>query len=330
LAQREYFKNKVFKISSPIEFQKVALELFHYQFQYNSVYHDYVLHLGVDPSHVNQIEEIPFLPIGFFKTHPVQTRNFVAAQSFTSSGTTGNTPSVHLVKEPQHYIDAFTASLGCFYPKWDEMCILALLPSYLEREGSSLVLMADYLIKHSKDADSGFYLDDLEKLSELLMQKSLQGKKVLLLGVTFALLDLAAQFPKSLNSIIIMETGGMKGRRKEMIRTEVHTVLKRAFKVDKIHSEYGMTELMSQAYAIEEGKFNCPPWMQVIIRETTDPFTSASIGKTGGVNIIDLANIDSCAFIETQDLGRKHKDDSFEIMGRFDNSDIRGCNLMVF
>lgn len=330
MANRQYFKSKIFQISSSEEFQKISLELFRHQCENNFIYKSYIQNLDIEVDQVINISQIPFLPIEFFKTHEVKTNEFKSKIEFTSSGTSGNLSSIHHVKELEIYEKSFLSALNSFYPEIRDYCILALLPSYLERKGSSLIYMADHLIKNSVDTDSGFYLEDLKGLSEVLLDKMKESKPVLLLGVTFALLELAEKYPQNLGDVIIMETGGMKGRRKEMIREEVHHILKKSFQVSGIHSEYGMTELLSQAYALKDGCFKTPPWMKVMIRETTDPFSLASTGKTGGINVIDLANIDSCAFIETKDLGRLRKDDSFEVMGRFDNSDIRGCNLMVF
>lgn len=249
--------------------------------------------------------------------------------TFSSSGTTGQIRSQHHLRNLTTYESSFKLGFERCYGDVDEYCILALLPSYLEREGSSLVYMAKNMIEASRDGDSGFYLDNYDQLYAVLLQKIQSGQPTMLLGVSFALLDFAHAHQLPANDMVIMETGGMKGRRKEMIRTELHKHLCHGFGVKTIHSEYGMTELLSQAYAVENGRFRTPPWMKVFIRETDDPFTFARIGKTGGVNIIDLANQDSCAFIETQDLGRMYDDASFEIMGRFDNADIRGCNLMV-
>lgn len=337
MLQRQYFKNKIFQLASEEEFVNVALELFYYQAEKNSVYKNYLKNLGrpllleaLKNKSISKIEEIPFLPISSFKSYKVQIEGLKTEKIFTSSGT-GNTGfSSHYLHDLSVYQQSFTKGFNQFYPQSEDYCFLALLPNYLEREGSSLVYMAQELIANSKDEDSGFYLDNLEGLAEVLQRKIDHGKKIILLGVTYALLDLAENFPMNLGDGILMETGGMKGRRKEMIREEVHHILKEGFQAKSIHSEYGMTELLSQAYSQGEGKFKCPPWMKVLVRETTDPFHIQSTGKAGGINIVDLANIDSCAFIETQDLGRKLNTEEFEILGRFDNSEIRGCNLMVF
>lgn len=272
--------------------------------------------------------DIPHLPISFFKTQRVSCASATVEKIFSSSGT-GGTASKHLVADLDLYEKSFNSGWQHFYPLIEDFCVLALLPSYLERSGSSLIYMAEHFIQSSSDSDSGFYLHDLKALHQKLKEKIKAGQPTLLLGVTFALLDLAelAQLPP--NDILVMETGGMKGRRKEMIRSEVHQILKERLGVSRVHSEYGMTELLSQAYSQGGGYFRCPPWMQVSVRETDDPLSVARMGKTGGLNVIDLANMDSCPFIATEDLARLHPDASFEVMGRFDNSDIRGCNLMV-
>ena len=325
----QYFKSKIFDLETPDEFEKLALELFQYQYQHNEIYRQYVDLIKRDVNTVKRLVDIPHLPIHFFKSQEVKTGEFEPEITFSSSGTSGQQQSFHHVKETKLYEQSFSNAFKRFYEKAENYCVLALLPSYLERKGSSLIYMADQLINLSADKDSGFYLNEYRQLSELLKCKSNEGIPCLLLGVTYALLDLAEQFPQPLQHLTIMETGGMKGRRKEMIRWEVHGILKEAFKQENIHSEYGMTELLSQAYSKADGRFICPPWMRVTIREVNDPFRQARVGKTGGINVVDLANVDSCAFIETQDLGRLHENDSFEVMGRFDNSDIRGCNLMV-
>lgn len=337
LHQRLYFKNKIFQLASEEEFVNVAIELFYYQAENNLVYKNYLENLGspsalslVREGKISKIEEIPFLPISCFKNYQVKIEELPTEKVFTSSGTGKAGFSSHLLHDLNLYENSFFKGFDHFYPKEKDCCFLALLPNYLEREGSSLVYMAQELISRSKDEDSGFYLDDLQGLAKVLEMKKEQRKPFVLLGVTYALLDLAKDFPMDLSNGIIMETGGMKGRRKEMVREEVHQVLKKAFQLNNIHSEYGMTELLSQAYSKGKGKFICPPWMRILVRETTDPFHFRSPGRAGGINIIDLANIDSCAFIETKDLGRRINNEEFEILGRFDNSEIRGCNLMVF
>lgn len=248
---------------------------------------------------------------------------------FTSSGTTGAKTSQHVVTDISLYEKSFLKAFEHFYGPVSHYCILALLPAYLEREGSSLVYMVDSLITKSRHSNSGFYLNNLDDLKKQLMLLQKKGQKTLLIGVSFALLDLAETMRFPLKNTIVMETGGMKGRRREMIRSELHQILKNAFGVEQIHSEYGMTELLSQGYSKGHGIFNCPPWMKVLIRDTEDPLSIQKSGKNGGINIIDLANLNSCPFIATQDLGKVHPNGSFEVLGRFDHSDIRGCNLMV-
>jgi hypothetical protein len=275
------------------------------------------------------LEDIPFLPISFFKTKDVVSGVPVIKTIFTSSGTTGGEASKHFVSDLELYERSFRNGFEKFYGPIDAYCILALLPSYLEREGSSLIYMVNDLIKKSGHSSSGFYLNDLNGLRKTLLTLQKQQQQILLIGVSFALLDMVEAQPMDLQNAIIMETGGMKGRRKELIREELHSLLKNGFGVDKIHSEYGMTELLSQAYSKGDGVFETPPWMKVMIRDTEDPFTYLTEGKTGGLNIIDLANVNSCAFIATQDLGKVYLNNTFEVLGRFDHSDIRGCNLMV-
>lgn len=310
-------------------FEPLALALFRYQVQHNPIYRRFVELLGVRPEKVQTIQQIPFLPIESFKNFQIQTGTWQPESIFTSSGTTGQQPSQHFVKDLSFYLQNTQQAFEAFYGKIEDYCVLALLPSYLERQGSSLVAMADYFIRLSKQANSGFFLDDKARLIQVLKECQQKKTPTLLLGVSFALLDLAEQYQLDLSHIIIMETGGMKGRRKEIIRTELHEILQTAFHVPVIHSEYGMTELLSQAYSKGNGIFYPSASMQLLIREMSDPLHFLDNNRTGGINIIDLANIDSCAFIATQDLGKKQADGSFEVLGRFDNSDIRGCNLML-
>lgn len=324
----QYFKDKIPALQSA-EFKALALELFRFQAHHNAIYQQFLHLLRWDIHAVKELTHIPFMPIGFFKHARVGIYAKKANTIFSSSGTTGQQTSRHHVYDTKFYESMCLANFARFYGEVSNYCVLALLPSYLEREGSSLIYMAERFIAASKDDDSGFFLNDLKGLSEILRAKQAQKKKVLLLGVTFALLDLAEQFPQNLDDVLVMETGGMKGRRKEMLRTQVHEVLSSAFRLKEVHSEYGMTELLSQAYSRGQGRFQCPPQMRVYIREVDDPLSAARLGKTGGVNIIDLANVESCAFLQTQDLGRAYADGSFEILGRFDNAEIRGCNLMV-
>ncbi|MFD2563212.1 LuxE/PaaK family acyltransferase [Aquimarina rubra] len=320
----------IFTIQNDQDFEKAALRVFQHQYINCRIYQRFCNLLGITKSSVKTTDDIPFLPIEFFKQEKIVSSAFNVQQIFTSSGTTGSTTSKHYVTNLSIYETSFRKGFELFYGDIKEYTILALLPSYLEREGSSLVYMADALIKESQQAESGFYLDETEKLVSTLKQLSLQGKKILLIGVSFALLDLVENHHIQPNdNLVVMETGGMKGRRKEMIREELHQVLKKGFGVSKIHSEYGMTELLSQAYSKGDGVFHSPPWMKVSTRDPEDALTSMSTGKTGGINIIDLANINSCSFIATQDLGKIYTDGSFEILGRFDHSDIRGCNLML-
>jgi len=305
------------------------LQVFKFQFENNRVYRSFCDLLYKHPSEVKTIQDIPFLPIQFFKTRDVLSSKSPIKTTFTSSGTSGNTTSKHHVTDLNIYTESFTKGFENIYGRIEDYVILGLLPSYLEREGSSLTFMVDAMIKTSKHPESGFYLNNLSDLKDTLTKLDSEGKNVLLIGVSFALLDLVESYTFKLKNTIIMETGGMKGRRKELIRTELHEVLKKGFGVKHIHSEYGMTELLSQAYSKGNGVFRCPPWMRVLTRDMEDALSIQVSGKTGALNIIDLANINSCAFIGTQDLGRLNTDASFEVIGRFDNSDIRGCNLMV-
>jgi len=322
-------QNQIFNIKTEAEFNALALQVFRFQFENNPVYRSFCDLLYKNPSAIKKVEDIPFLPIQFFKSHQVLSSSEAIKKTFTSSGTTGNATSKHYITDLSVYEDSFNKGFNTFYGNIEDFIVLALLPSYLEREGSSLVYMVDSLIKDSNRLESGFYLDNLTALSATLKRLDTKGQKVLLIGVSFALLDLIKAYSFNLNNTIIMETGGMKGRRKELIREELHTILKRGFGVNTIHSEYGMTELLSQAYSKGNGVFNSPNWMRILIRDTEDALTLTKKGKTGGINIIDLANINSCSFIATQDLGRVNKNGSFEIIGRFNTSDIRGCNLMV-
>ncbi|HRC91523.1 MAG TPA: acyl transferase [Bacteroidia bacterium] len=285
--------------------------------------------LNINPLKIDSISKIPFLPISFFKTKKVVTGNIdSSAIVFSSSRTTGTEPSLHYVSDISLYEKAFTQAFNHFYTSTDQWCILALLPSYLEREGSSLVYMCQHLVEKTGKKNSGFYLNDFRKLADTITVNEQRGIKTLLIGVSFALLDFAHAYPMPLKNTVIMETGGMKGRRKEMIRQELHAILKEAFLLNVIHSEYGMTELLSQAYSSGNGIFHCPPWMKVFVRDSNDPL-SESIPGQGGINIIDLANINSCCFISTQDIGRVYDDGTFEILGRFENAEVRGCNLLI-
>ncbi|HVX52304.1 MAG TPA: hypothetical protein VHB48_19255 [Chitinophagaceae bacterium] len=324
--QPPVFVNNIFTTSAG--FEEKALQLFSYQYRHNNVYRQWCSILGVDEGQINTLTQIPFLPVSFFKTHAVVTGSFVPEVTFTSSGTTQTLNSHHYVKELDIYRQSFIKAFELFYGSLQNWCVIGLLPSYLERSGSSLVLMADEMIKLSNHPASGFYLYGFDKLAGTLQQLEKAAQPTLLLGVTFALLDFAASHPMPLHHTVIMETGGMKGRRRERTRQEVHTALCSAFKMQHIHSEYGMTELLSQAYSKGEGRFYCPPWMRMLVRNEEDPLSVATTGK-GVLNIIDLANIYSCAFIAVDDAGFVYGDGSFEVWGRLDNSDIRGCSLMV-
>lgn len=320
---------EIFNIKSEEAFNHYALKVFKHQFYNCKVYRSFCDLLYKHPSDINRIEDIPFLPIQFFKSRKVVSSTNEIDEIFTSSGTTGAITSKHYVTDINLYKESYLRGFHHFYGDIKDYVVLALLPNYLERKGSSLVFMVDDLIGKSKNLESGFYLNNLDELAQKLISLDQQGKKVLLIGVSFALLDLIENYQFKLNNTIVMETGGMKGRRKEIIRNELHQILSKGFGVDKIHSEYGMTELLSQGYSKGDGVFETPPWMKILTRDTEDALTIQKNGKTGGINIIDLANYNSCSFIATQDLGKVHDNGTFEIIGRFDNSDIRGCNLMV-
>ena len=321
--------NAIFNIQSNSQFEKLSLQVFEFQYQQNQVYRTFCNHLKKTPENVISITNIPFLPIQFFKSHKVISSTNRVQEIFTSSGTTGTSTSKHYVTDLSIYEKSYLKGFEYFYGNIQDYAILGLLPSYLERKGSSLIYMVDDLIKRSKNPDSGFYLHNTKELKEKLLELNSKNQKTLLIGVSFALLDFIEKYQLNLKNTLIMETGGMKGQRKELIREELHQILCTGFGVTQIQSEYGMTELLSQAYSSGDGIFKCPPWMKVLTRDTQDPLTLNQYDKTGGINVIDLANINSCSFIATQDLGKVKKDGSFKILGRFDNSDIRGCNLMV-
>ena len=322
-------QNRIFNIQNNQEFTEVALIVFKHQFKNNKVYRSFCDLLYIHPSNITTIEEIPFLPVQFFKSREVISSLDEVQEIFTSSGTTGSVTSKHLVTDINLYKESYLKGFAHFYGNIEEYTVLALLPNYLEREGSSLVFMVDDLIRKSKNLESGFYLDNIQELAKKLTELDKNGQKILLIGVSFALLDLIEMQQFSLKNTIVMETGGMKGRRKELVREELHSILKNGFGVSKIHSEYGMTELLSQGYSKGNGVFVSPPWMKILTRDTEDALTINALGKNGGINVIDLANYNSCSFIATQDLGKVHENETFEIIGRFDNSDIRGCNLLV-
>lgn len=326
--QRSEFQTKILSIQSKSDFERIALEVFRYQAANCKVYSAFIKALNIGENSIEHIEDIPFLPIEFFKTAKVITGEFEGEIIFTSSGTTGANTSKHFVRETAWYERIFLRGFELFYGSPCNYSLMALLPSYLERNGSSLIMMAEKLIDKTKESNSGFFLNEYSLLSERIKENESLKKKTLLLGVTFALLNFAEQFPMELHHTIIMETGGMKGMREELTRQEVSDILKQAFSLLEIHSEYGMTELMSQAYSLGDGIFRCPPWMKTLIRETNDPL-SCSLWGRGVLNIIDLANLDSCAFIATQDVGEVFEDYSFSVLGRMDRSDSRGCNLLV-
>ncbi|TWR25843.1 acyl transferase [Mucilaginibacter pallidiroseus] len=322
-------KEQVFAIKTQQQFNDAALQIFKFQAEHNAVYKTFIDGLGVDVTAVNQVADIPFMPVEFFKAHNIVSTTDADEVIFTSSGTTGMITSRHHVTDVDWYVQSFRRAFDLFYGDIRNYTVLALLPAYMEREGSSLIYMAQDMINESENAASGFYLYNHDDLYQTLLAQKALGKPTLLIGVTFALLDFTDNYQINFPELIVMETGGMKGRRKEMIREELHQILCKGFGVDAIHSEYGMTELLSQAYSKGHGIFNCPPWMRIITRDPNDPLSLNPTGKTGGINIIDLANINSCSFIATQDLGKVYNDGSFEIAGRFDNSDIRGCNLLI-
>ncbi|EAQ42707.1 acyltransferase [Polaribacter sp. MED152] len=322
-------KNELLNIKTEQQFTKNALNVFKHQFKNNKVYRSFCDLLYVHPSDITKIEDIPFLPIQFFKSRKVLSSLEEIDEVFTSSGTTGSVTSKHYVTDVSLYEESYLKGFHHFYGDIKEYVVLALLPNYLERKGSSLVYMVNDLIQKSENIHSGFYLNNLDDLAQKLVKLDNEGQKILLIGVSFALLDLVEKHNFNLKNTIVMETGGMKGRRKELIRNELHMLLQNGFNVNEIHSEYGMTELLSQGYSKGNGIFETPPWMKILTRDTEDALTVLEKGKTGGINVIDLANYNSCSFIATQDLGKVHENNTFEIIGRFDNSDIRGCNLMV-
>ena len=325
----ERLRERPFTVHDAESFNALALDLFHLHAAENPVYHGFLNALGRDPARVERVADIPFLPIELFRDRTVLLDGLKADRIFTSSGTTGMRTSTHAVPWPELYERSFVEGFRLAYGDPREWRILALLPAYLERPDSSLVYMAQLLIAATGDPLSGTYLHDLDALVDVLERSEAERERTLLLGVTFALLDLAEKHPMRLAHTTVMETGGMKGRRPELVREDVHAILKEAFGIPAVHSEYGMTELLSQAYSAGEGRFTCPPWMRVLVREVSDPFTRPAHGRTGGIDVIDLCNAASCPFISTQDLGRLHPDGTFEVLGRFDNSDVRGCNLMV-
>jgi acyl-protein synthetase LuxE len=321
------FEDKIFATSTG-NFESVALDIFRFQAENNRIYGEFIRALKIEASEVRSLKQVPFLPISFFKSHRVVTGDFEPEIVFESSGTTGSVNSKHLVKRKRLYMRSFMETFRQFYGDPKDWCILGLLPAYLERSASSLVLMVDELIRASAHPSGGFYLYDHESLNRNLLQLEQEGQQTLLIGVSFALLDFSERFNTARRNCVIMETGGMKGRRTEITRMELHNELRAHFNVDTIHSEYGMTELLSQAYSSGKGLFSCPSWMRVMVREDDDPLSVKPAGK-GILNIIDLANLYSCSFIATDDIGIVHSDLQFEVQGRMDNSDVRGCSLMV-
>ena len=323
-------RDRIFNTEDHSDFIDLAFQIYDYQYNNNIVYQEFAKNLKRGPGNIKSLADLPFLPVEFFRSHRVISGKRHVQRIFESSGTTGSLSGRHYLCDTGLYTESFLKAFGYFYGDPADYMIAALLPSYTERENSSLVYMADYFIKMSKNPLSGFYREQEEALIRNILSARETGSKVLLLGVSFALLDLAESEPADFSGVIIMETGGMKGRRKELTRTELHVILTKAFNVSSIHSEYGMTELLSQAYSKSDGLFYSAPWMKIILRDIHDPLTLITEpGKTGGINIIDLANIYSCSFISTGDLGKLHPDGGFEVLGRYDNSDIRGCNMLL-
>lgn len=321
-------QSAIFNIQSEAEFTSSAMSVFVHQFKNNKVYRSFCDLLCIHWSDVKKIEEIPFLPIELFKLRKVVSSYNDVEQVFKSSGTTGS-KSKHFITDISWYKKSYQKGFNYFYGDIKDFVVLALLPNYLEQTDSSLIYMVSDLINQSENDESGFFLNDYNKLINKLTELDKRGQKTLLIGVSFALLNLVEKHQFNLKNTIVMETGGMKGKRREMVREELHNVLTKGFGVSKIHSEYGMTELLSQAYSKGKGVFNCPPWMKILIRDTEDPLSILQKHKTGGLNVIDLANYNSCSFIATQDLGKTLSSNEVEVLGRFDSSDIRGCNLMV-
>ncbi len=323
------FINNIFN-SNLKNFDELTLQAFAYQFDNNKLYNQYCKHNKIeDKQSILNITQIPFLPIQFFKSKKIICGTANEEIIFTSSSTSGQGESKHFVTDISIYKNSFFKAFEIFYGPIKDYCFLALLPSYLERNGSSLIMMCDELIKTSKHPLSNFYLHNHADLFEVLKELNNKKHKTILLGATFGLLDFAEEFQVNFPELIVIETGGMKGRKKEMIRSEIHEILQNGFGVNKIHSEYGMTELLSQAYSNGDGLFECPPWMKVKISDNTDPFSFVNENKSGVINIIDLANINSCCFIQTQDIGKQNNKGQFEVLGRLDYSDIRGCSLLT-
>ena len=313
-------------ISSQLDFKNKAITLFNEQFNKNLIYNQYCKLLKIKPNQVNELKHIPFIPIQFFKTHKIVCNNDKITHLFKSSGT-GGSKSINYVSDINLYIRSFSKCFENFYGPIKDYVFLGLLPSYLEQKNSSLVYMIDYFIKKSKYNESGFYLNDYEKLNKVLIKLRKENKRIILFGVSYALLDFIEKYPINIRNLIVIETGGMKGRRIELTREELHSRLSKGFNVENIHSEYGMTELFSQAYSKQKGIFKNPPWMKTLIRDINNPFSVSNTGR-GAINVIDLANINTCAFIASDDIGEIFDDFSFKINGRLSESEIRGCNLM--
>jgi hypothetical protein len=323
------FAKEIFHINDDETFHRIALDFFLIQAQQNLVYKKYIEVLNINPKNINSVVEIPFLPIEFFKTNKVILKNKTTQIEFRSSGTTSTKKSKHFIADLSLYEQSFLNGFQYFFGDVKDYCVLALLPSYSDQRDSSLIYMVEKLVQLSKNKLSGFFSNDQKELIKTIHSPNLAKKKILLIGVSFALLELAENHKIQHPYLMVMETGGMKGKRKEIVREELHAFLCKRLGVTKIYSEYGMTELLSQAYSIGNGIFKCPPWMKVLIRDVNDPFSLFPDEKSGGINIIDLANINSCSFIMTQDLGKIYSDGSFEVLGRFDSSDVRGCNLLI-
>lgn len=323
----QHLTDQIFSVADA-SFEATALAVFRYQYEHTQLYRDFCDRMRRTPDIVTRVSDIPFLPVQFFKSHTITDSQYPVAKTFESSTTTGTTPSRHHVADLSVYERSYLEAFGLFYGSPSQYCILSLLPSYLERGTSSLLYMADDLMRRSGDPLSGFIDKDFEELNRRIAAAQQSNKRLLLLGVTYALLDFAEAWPQALEGAIIMETGGMKGRREEMTRAEIHRILTQAFGVQSIHSEYGMTELLSQAYSAGDGIFRCPPWMRILVRDPYDPLSYLPAGKTGSLNIIDLANLHSCSFLAVSDMGKVYPDGSFEVLGRLDHAEIRGCNLM--
>ena len=321
----KFEKNKLFKLNSTYNFNQKAIEIFNFQYNNNSVYSQYCKLINVKAKSIKKIKDIPFLPIQFFKNYTVSSYN-KHTHSFKSSGT-GGKRSVHHIKDINIYIESFTQCFEENFGSINNTVFLGLLPSYIEQGNSSLIYMVDYLIQKSNRKESGFYLNDYKKLHDLILKLEKSEKKIILIGVSYALLDFIDNFSLKTKNLVIIETGGMKGRRKEITREELHDKLKRGFNSNNIKSEYGMTELLSQAYSNTNGIFKSPPWLKILVREINDPLYVKSHGK-GALNFIDLANVNSCSFIASDDIGEVYRDSSFKVLGRLSNSEIRGCNLM--